>query len=141
MTRIELVQGINKDLYELRAMAASESPVILRLVDMLIKLTDPFAADEPAPAAPAPAAVIPEPACKHEHIEQGICTQCGGVLPSLQTGEPAQQLPLAACPHSRISPYGVCLDCGTCLHTFRNGSGICNQCGEQAPVEAASSTL
>jgi hypothetical protein len=83
---------------------------------------------------------VPAPPCKHEHVEQGICQQCGGEIPSLQLGQPGEGMPLAgspeSCPHSNINPFGVCRECGTCLHQFRSAAGVCHQCGDVAKVEA-----
>jgi hypothetical protein len=128
MTRIDLVKNVNAELRELEAEAwtQGENPRVKRLIRCLIQLTEPFNPD-----------AVPEPECKHERVEQGVCVQCGGTIPSLQT-EAAVNLAShqAACTHTNISPFGVCRDCGKCMHEFRSSAGICNQCGEQADLEA-----
>lgn len=131
MTKIAVVQEIYRELQELEAESAAQgdSPRVKALIRLFTKLTAPFVDG---------VAQMPAPACKHEKIEQGVCLQCGGTIPSLQTGEPGSPLPQTACPHANINPYGVCRDCGTCLHAFRNSSGICNQCGDVAELEAQS---
>jgi hypothetical protein len=101
----------------------SESPRLIAVISILERLTNlnPDA--------------VPAPDCKHEHVVQGVCQDCGGELPSLMVNPPAQPTPPAECSHPDISPFGVCRVCGTCLHQFRSADGTCHQCGEKVELQ------
>lgn len=126
MVMKELVTQIHAEMVILQDEAERnrDNPRVVAIIRALARLTDLN------PEA------MPAPACKHERIENGVCVECGGEIPSLQTPE-AVALASASCPpHRNISPYGVCLDCKTCLHQFRSGTGLCHQCGQQVDLEA-----
>lgn len=119
--KLERVQQLHKELQTLKneSETQGDSPRLKAVIGLLIRMTEPFNPN-----------AVPAPDCMHPQIVDGVCTSCGGQIPSLQTGAVAVAVAPGKCPpHTNISPFGVCRDCNTCLHEFVNTSGICNQCG------------
>jgi hypothetical protein len=75
MPNIELVRKINSEMRRHldEAQRHGDNPRVIALLDAMVQLTQPTNADG-----------VPEPPCKHEIVVEGMCAQCGGVLPSLQ---------------------------------------------------------
>jgi len=103
----ELVTKCNEDLRELRGQAYSESPALVKVIDILISLTDLDASEAAQTATENKPALVPS-----------------------KSAEPA-----APCEHTVTDLYGRCKQCGECQHTNEK-NGTCITCGESVDVPA-----
>lgn len=104
----ELVTKCNDDLRELKQHAEStrENPTLIRVIDILISLTDLDRSEEFAAAENRPA-----------------------LVPSKSAG------PAEPCEHKVTDLYGRCKQCGECQHTNEK-NGTCITCGEPVEMPA-----
>jgi hypothetical protein len=124
MVTKSLVEAVHSRIVSLldEAKRHSDGPRVVAIIEILEQLTN---------LNPS----MPAPPCDHKRVEQGICQDCGGEIPSLMLTPPAERVPPNECAHTDISPFGVCRICHTCLHQFRSGDGTCHQCGDQVELE------
>lgn len=108
----ELVSDVNDKLAQLHdeAVAHKESPVVIALMEQLMRLTNVGEDGEPAAVEQAPVQQAP--------VQQAVQQAPEKVDPK-------------DCPHKLLTIYGKCAACGKCQHT-QVQRGYCATCGEVA---------